>query len=209
MSFFRPLCKQAFVWIGVASFLASLLLFAAQSSTPDGDWWQKSSAAEQEGFILGFGDCYADAEGTRVRVISDDSDVRIAVSTYYQSHASERHRPAARVLKDIWSGHIAVRGSQPARVGEGWHERHGFLDGGWWRGSNPAEQLGFIEGYVTCHNSEDSHEPLLRQLPSWYAAQVTHWYDQPADEETVAQRRATRIHDVLPRLELPAAKGTR
>lgn len=201
--------KRLHSWFWLVTLFFPSLLVGAQSSTSDGDWWQKSSAAEQEGFILGYGDCYADPEGTRVRFVSEDSEVRIAMSTYYQSHASERHRPAAKVLKDVWSGHIEIRGSLPARVGEGWRERHGFLDGGWWKGSNPAEQLGFIEGYIACHNAEETRQPALRHLPNWYAPQVTHWYDQPGDEEIVAQRRAMKIHEVLTRVDTPASSGTR
>jgi hypothetical protein len=93
------------IWSTLLALLFPVVFFAAQSSSNDGDWWQKSSAAAQEGFILGYGDCYADPEGTRVHVIGDEGDVRIAVSTYYQSHASERHRPVAKVLEDVWSGH--------------------------------------------------------------------------------------------------------
>jgi hypothetical protein len=197
------------VWLLLAILLSPNLLLGAQSATPDGDWWQKSSAAEQEGFILGYGECYASADSTRVREISDEADIRIAVSTYYQSHASERHRPTAKVLQDVWSGHINVRGSKPAREGEGWRERHGFLDGGWWKGSNPSEQLGFVEGYVTCHNAEQKHQPPLRHLPSMYVSQVSYWYDQPGDDDAVAQRRATKIQEVLTRIEMPAVAGKR
>jgi hypothetical protein len=196
-------------WLCMAVLLFPRILVGAQTTSYDGDWWQKSTAAEQEGFILGYGDCYADPEGSRVRGATDEVEVRFAVSTYYQGHASERHRPASKVLKDVWSGHIEPRNSQPPRAGEGWHERHGFLDGGWWTGSNHAEQLGFIEGYVTCHNTEEVKQALLRQSPAWYAAQVSSWYDEQGDEETVAQRRATKIHEVLPRLEPPSASGTR
>lgn len=190
-------------------FLLTLFLFGAQVGSYDGDWWQKSTAAEQEGFILGFGDCYADPDGVHIRVVADEGDVRIAVSTYYQSHASERHRPTAKVLKDLWNGHVMVRAAQPARPGDGWRERHGFLDAAWWKGSNPAEKLGFIEGYVTCHNAEERREAALKHLPSWYVAQVSDWYDQPADEDVMAQRRATKIRDVLTRLPASGNIGTR
>jgi len=112
-------------------------------------------------------------------------------------------------LKDWWSGHVVVRGAQDGPPGDSWRERHGFLDASWWEGSNQAEQLGFIEGIVTCHNAEEKHEAALKHLPAWYATQVTNWYDQPGDEETVAQRRATKIREVLTRLQAPTPGGTR
>jgi hypothetical protein len=209
MSIPARLHNQVYFSLLLCSLLSPALLLGAQSATPDGDWWQKSSAAEQEGFILGYGECYASADSTRVREISDEADIRIAVSTYYQSHAAERHRPTAKVLQVVWSGHIVVRGSKPAREGEGWRERHGFLDGGWWKGSNPSEQLGFVEGYVACHNAEERKQPPLRHLPSLYVSQVSSWYDQAGDEDAVAQRRATKIQEVLTRLDMPAVAGKR
>jgi hypothetical protein len=102
-----------------------------------------------------------------------------------------------------------MQGAQPARAGEGWYERHGFLDGGWWKESNPAEQASFVEGYMTCHNSLQKREAPLRGSATSYTVQVTRWYDQPGDEETVAQRRATKIHDVLNRLQTPNEGGSR
>lgn len=181
----------------------------SQEAGYDGVWWQKSTAAEQEGFILGYGECYADSDGYRVRVMADDANVRIAMSTYYQSHQSQRERPAARVLRDVWGGHIALRDATPTHAGLGWRERHGFLDGFWWQGSNGAEELGFIEGYVTCHNSEETHEAPMREPAGAYVTQVARWYDQPGDPAAVAQRRATKISEVMTRLRAPAQNATR
>jgi hypothetical protein len=180
-----------------------------QEASYDGVWWMKSSANQQDGFILGYGECYADSDGYRVRVMADDANVRIAMSTYYQGHQSQRARPVARVLRDVWGGHIPLRDATPTHPGLGWRERHGFLDGFWWQGSDPAEQLGFVEGYVTCHNNEEIHDLPLREPISAYVSQLGSWYDRPGEPAAVSQRRAVKISEVMTRLQASAENSTR
>jgi hypothetical protein len=194
---------------GSQTFRSSLLTFAltflaaistAQDKTFDGVWWQASPATEQNGFILGYGDCYTSREADQVRVIAEDADVRVAISTFYAGHQNQRARPASRVLRDVWSGHLEVRDPRQSRPGDGWSERHGFLDGGWWASSTSAEQRGFIAGFQTCHNTEQQKEAPLRDSVSTYMAEVNRWYQEPGDDQTVAQRRATKVSEVLRRL---------
>lgn len=192
------------VWKGalllILCMAGSCSVVCAQSKTFDGDWWLAGTGAEQEGFILGYGDCFADPDSLRVRMLMDDSTLRIAVSDYYQGHAAQRSRPAAEVLKDIWSGHIPVTGAEKAQPGQGWRVRHGFFDGGWWKGSNAAERLGFIEGYTTCVNSGKNKAAHLQLSPSAYVQWVDLWYAGGGDQEVAAQRQGVKISDVLLRV---------
>ena len=60
-------------------------------------------------------------------------------------------RPWNAVLKEI------NRTGKPRLVpkgGEDWKESHGYYDGLWWRGASPPEQLGFVEGYLSCYSTE-------------------------------------------------------
>jgi len=170
---------------------------SAQNSSYDGAWWQLRSAPEQEGFIFGFGDCYADPGGQKIRILLDDSEIRIAMGTYFQGHERLHTRPVAQVLKDIWSGHISVPEAKRAAVGQGWRERHGYFDGLWWKGSSPTEQLGFVEGYITCHNTEHRKAQPLRLPAASYVQSITAWYAMPGDESLAAQHRAEKVGDVL------------
>ena len=166
-------------------------------STYDGGWWQMRTAPEQEGFIFGFGDCYADPAGQKIRILLDDAEIRIAMGTYYQGHERLRTRPVAQVLKDIWSGHVSVPEAKHAAVGQGWRERHGYFDGLWWKGSSPTEQLGFVEGYIACHNTEHRKVQPLRLPAASYVQSINTWYAMPGDESVAAQRRAEKVGDVL------------
>lgn len=188
-----------------AFFLAFLIAGAcarlpAQTRALDGIWWLASTAAEQEGFTLGYGDCYADPAALRVHMLTDDATLRIAVSDYFQSHEAKRARPVAEVLKDIWSGRLPVRGEEKAQVGEGWRDRHGFFDGAWWKGSNPSERLGFVEGYTTCINEAKKKSTALQLDPVQYVQWVDRWYAITADDEVTAQRQAVKVADVLMRV---------
>lgn len=170
---------------------------SAQSNVYDGGWWQMRTAPEQEGFIFGFGDCYADPAGQKIRILLDDAEIRIAMGTYYQGHERLRTRPVAQVLKDIWSGHVSVPEAKHAAAGQGWRERHGYFDGLWWKGSSPTEQLGFVEGYIACHNTEHRKVQPLRLPAASYVQSINAWYAIPGDESVAAQRRAEKVGDVL------------
>jgi hypothetical protein len=181
----------------------------AQGKAFDGDWWMASTAAEQEGFVLGYGDCFADPDSLRVHMLMDDAALRTAISDYYQSHAAQHGRPAPEVLKEIWSGHIAVRGAEKAQAGQGWRARHGFFDGGWWKGSNAAERLGFVEGYITCVNNGKNKAAHLQLSPSAYVQWVDVWYAGNGDQEVSAERQGVKVDDVLLRVGNAPIPGAR
>jgi len=200
-------CCQ-FGWLSFLLLLSSCQV-SAQSTSYDGVWWQLRTAAEQEGFILGYGDCYADPAGQKIRMLLDDADIRIAVSTYYQGHQKFRTRPVAQVLKDIWAGHISVHDAKRSAAREGWRERHGYFDGLWWKGSNPTEQLGFVEGYTTCHNRELRKAKPLEFQPANYVQLISAWYTPAGDESVVAHHQAEKIADVLLRFSEHAGSASR
>lgn len=193
---FLKLARHFSCQLGILLLLISGSL-SAQNNSYDGAWWQLRSAPEQEGFIFGFGDCYADPAGQKIRILLDDSEIRIAMGTYFQGHEKLHTRPVAQVLKDIWSGHISVPEAKRAAAGEGWRERHGYFDGLWWKGSSPTEQLGFVEGYITCHNTEHRKAQPLRLPAASYVQSITAWYAMPGDESLAAQHRAEKVGDVL------------
>ena len=184
--------------------IAAIVLFLnvklpAQSKSYDGVWWQMRTASEQEGFIFGYGDCYAASPDQRVRVSLDDQNLQIAVGVFYQAHQSQRTRPVAQVLRDIWAGHVSVPYAKQALPGGGWRERHGYFDGLWWKGSSNPEQLGFVEGYATCFSSEHRKARAFSLEPEKYVSLLTAWYSLNGDESFAARRQAEKIADVLPR----------
>ena len=185
--------------VAIAIVLSLSLELPAQSKSYDGVWWQLRTSPEQEGFIFGYGACYASAPDQKVRVSIDDANMRIAVGVFYQAHQSQRTRPVGHVLQDIWAGHVSVPYASHVLPGEGWRERHGYFDGLWWKGSNHPEQVGFVEGYATCYNSEHRKAKLLSLEPEKYVWLLSTWYSPGGDESVSAERQAEKIADVLPR----------
>jgi len=115
----------------------------------------------------------------------------------------------AQVLKDIWAGHISVHDAKRSAAREGWRERHGYFDGLWWKGSNPTEQLGFVEGYTTCHNRELRKAKPLEFQPANYVQLISAWYTPAGDESVVAHHQAEKIADVLLRFSEHAGSASR
>ena len=180
--------------------VATLLVpdsFPIQTKLYDGDWWHFLTSQEQDGFIFGYGECYSEPPGENIRVSLDDDNTRLEVAIFYQGHQKLRSRTVAQVLKDIWSGHIPVHEAQHVTPGEGWRERHGYFDGLWWKGSSSVEQLGFVEGYLACHNLERRHAQPLPLSPSRYVELLNAWYHPGGDESVVAQHQADKIAAVL------------
>lgn len=115
----------------------------------DGRWWTTAVDGEREGYVNGFQDCYRyDVKGARATEGWTIRDYVEAVDSYYQQHPSERRSSLLSVLSGI-----NTQGPPRAvpKGGETWNEAHGYYDGTWWRGGDVREQLGFIEGYLSCH----------------------------------------------------------
>ena len=191
--------------LGIVAVLLVGNSFSVQTKLYDGDWWHFLTTQEQEGFIFGYGECYSEPPGDNIRVSLDDGNTVLAVAIFYQGHQKLRTRPVAEVLKDIWSGHIPVHEAQHVTPGEGWRERHGYFDGLWWKGSSNVEQLGFVEGYLACHNLERRHVQPLPLPPSRYVDLLNAWYHPGGDESVAAQHQADKIAAVLLRYSGRAA----
>lgn len=193
--------------LGMIACLILPAVVSAQNKSYDGIWWQSRTSPELEGFVFGYGDCY-DPAGQKIRLSIDDADTLLAVSIYYQSHQKNLSRPAGHVLKDVWDGHVSVHTARHPLRGEGWRERHEYFDGTWWKGSNAAEQLGFVEGYVACHNSETRNPKLLTLEPDKYVEMLSAWY-AAADETVAAQHQAEKMSDVFQRFLSPTRSARR
>ncbi len=123
----------------------------------DGRWWARISLAERVGYINGYEDCYVyDAKGPHSATGWTANHYVEAVEAYYHGHKNDRTASVTTVLEQV------NRTGEPRPVpkgGEEWKEPHGYYDGLWWRGSSASEQLGYIEGYLSCYASEIASPP--------------------------------------------------
>jgi hypothetical protein len=161
----------------------------ASSGKPvlDGLWWDTLSPAERSGYINGYEDCYVyDAKGIHTATGWTANHYVQAVEGFYREHSDQRATPVSSVLKQI------NRTGKPRPIpkgGEEWKERHGYYDGLWWRGSSPSEQLGYIEGYLSCYSTEvtTSARRFSKAFPEYVKLLNTYMKEHlHSDEEKVA-----------------------
>ncbi len=164
---------------------------AAQKPAPgakpifDGKWWAASFAEERSGYLNGYLDCYIyDAKAKSNSGGSTIADFSNAIDEYYRTHRPTA--PVSTALKQI------DRTAKPHPVPEGgekWTEPHGYYDGLWWRGGSPEEQLGYVEGYLSCYSSEVlSSGAVFSKTAAQYRALVNKFLDghSKSDDEKVA-----------------------
>jgi hypothetical protein len=92
-----------------------------------------------------------DAKGVHTATGWTASQFVRAVAEHFRQHPDQRTMPVSAVLKEI------NRTGKPRPIpkgGEDWKESHGYYDGLWWRGASAPEQLGFVEGYLSCYSTE-------------------------------------------------------
>jgi hypothetical protein len=115
-----------------------------------GRWWQEADPEERSGFINGAADCLtwtAHEKGFN----ATPEQLAGKISNFYAGHP-ERVNVA---VVDAWKQ--AAVPAQPlsasADQGETWNNPHWYLNGDWWGSISPAEERGYLEGYLWCMNN--------------------------------------------------------
>ena len=147
----------------------------------DGEWWEVAAPEEQTGFINGYYDCFQyDAR----RPVTGGSDVEFqkAVSDFYQTHKDQMSTSVPALLRQL----AVTLQSSLARFpnAEEWREPHGYYDGLWWKQSEPKEQIGYLEGYVSCYSNDvRSPHAQFSKHPEEYQELITQYYGHPENSE--------------------------
>jgi hypothetical protein len=167
----------------------------------DGHWWLSVSQPERSGFVAGYLDCYIyeykgpghfDHRGMEL-----DRD---SVTKVYEGDSSSLDRRVGDVLYQFRDrpGDVV-----PSKDGERWSERHGFFDGLYWTQidaiGGQEEQLGFVEGYLSCHAERSRNRgAVFSKTPTEYRTLISQWYrfDERTGEMD-AKRYDAKIADVL------------
>jgi len=143
--------------------------------------------AERSGYVDGFGDCYVyDAKGKSTAGGWTASHFVQAVAAYYRQHENERTTPVSTILRQI---NRTGKPRPTLKGGEEWKEAHAYYDGLWWRGSSAAEQLGYIEGYLSCYSNEMTSQGTVfsKAAPEYVNLITSHIKAHPqSDDEKLA-----------------------
>ena len=165
----------------------------------DGRWWLAASDSRREGFVVGYFDCYHfEYNGPDHFRTKSYQRYRDLVTKFYQDSAA-RPRPVADAidgLRDRPGEKDESPGGSPAPG------RHWGNNGLFWRqASNEGhdEQLGFVEGYLYCHEKLAKNKGgVFPRTPAEYRGLITQWYrfDEKTDDID-AKREPAAIADVL------------
>ena len=175
---------------------------AKRSTAPtfDGRWWTEAPIPERDGFVAGFTDCYRyDLEGPAHFEAKSLADYRELVSRYFSRDSTRLSHSAFEAL--VQSADRV--GERPPSGGEVWNERHGHFDGNYWRQAFAAggtqEQLGFVEGYVTCSNHRPTaQDSTFSATPADYVRRINQWYEfDTTTGDMNSARESAKIADVL------------
>lgn len=168
----------------------------------DGRWWSSISGTEQFGFLNGYFDCYTCEFKGPDRYTSLAVMYRTAITEFYKKGSSSEldvmvseslHRlrdPEPPPAMDPFGGHSK--------------EPHGRNDGLYWReisshGGPELEQLGFVEGYLTCYAGlKEGKGGTFSKPAADYVRSIAGWYGFKAETGDIDRRREpTPIADVL------------
>jgi hypothetical protein len=115
-----------------------------------GRWWQGVEPGERSGFINGAADCLtwtAHEKGFN----ATPEQIADKISKFYRGHPER----ADVAVVDAWR-QIAIPvepASASGSQGETWNNPHWYLNGDWWGSIGPAEEKGYLEGYLWCMNN--------------------------------------------------------
>jgi len=170
---------------------------AVKTNAYDGHWWLSAGIREQLGFLNGFRDCYLYEYKGRVRYsVGTPYEWQRQITAFYEGTPTGRNMPAAEF---ILRAHVDTDGKLPLEGRD--KEDHGAYDGVYWSQAyglgGPAEQRGFVAGYLWCHAELCKNRGGTFSLaPAEYATRITRWYAPETGDGNAGRERA-KIADVL------------
>ena len=195
------ICGSRARWIRF-TLLAAALSFGQAAKQYDGSWWISISKSQQLGFVSGYVDCN-DTELQVTNFLGSYDGFRQEVSDYYQRNPTAGNMAAGDVLLRLGGApektENAERGvkTQAPRGTPEVSAQPGFFNGEYWAQAGSEERLGYIEGYLWCHQHRHSQrKERFSKSAVTYRDMGTDWYFSDAAHD----RSDTPISDVLYRV---------
>jgi hypothetical protein len=167
----------------------------------DGHWWLSTPPAERNGFLNGYLDCYAyEYKGPAKFTVNPPAIARDLITKFYEQGPPRLSEPVPEVF---YRFRDRPGQKSTATDGEPVKGQHGFYDGTYWKQisalGGKAEQLGFVEGYLWCHEHLSRNKGgVFSKAPSEYVALITRWYRFVEGTGDIdAKREPTKIAEVL------------
>ncbi len=195
------ICGSRARWI-LFTLLAGLS-FGQATLHYDGNWWISISKSEQLGFVSGYVDCN-DTELHGTDFLGAYEHFRQEVSDYYQGNPTASDMAAGDVLLRV--GAAAAKTAENSSHGATTQVPHGTpevmsqpgsFNGEYWVQADGEERLGYIEGYLWCHQHRQSkRKARFSKSAVEYRDLVNDYYFS----DSAGSRVDTPISDVLYRV---------
>lgn len=149
------------------------LLSHAADSHYDGRWWNEASDERQVGFLSGESACYQYDLLLQSRNLRSNYQAQKLLNAYY-SREEKLSVSIQAAIAEV-SKNLKPYVIEQAEGAQAYPEKYGYYDELWWRGGDAkGEQLGFIEGYVSCL---PNGRKLFPKPFESYVAKITKWYE--------------------------------
>ena len=206
---------------GIVLFCLALAVLAScaiaqqkASARYDGHWWLSISDSERFGFLNGYFDCYhyefkGPAEFSKwplslpqgVPIPNPDLFAQGRITSFYKAHPQSLDLPVPEVLYRFRDRPGEERQDDDGEPIKG---PHGGNDGSYWnlisaQGGPEVKQLGFVEGYLWCHEHLSRNKGgVFSKPPAEYVRLITQWYGYVAETGDInPEREPTAIADAL------------
>ena len=171
----------------------------------DGDWWLSLGSWEQYGFMSGYMDCYVSEYRGSVPFTKEVQSYTDDLNQYFLADPARRKQTVSEALDALRGAatDIPVPPAKAANTPPPELPGQAVFDGRFWFDADSAAELGFVEGYLTCHTAKlKDADAKFSQAPSEYVDRITEAYGITDDSEDVAADKATvKIASILHRLK--------
>lgn len=148
----------------------------------DGRWWRLASHGRQIGFLNGVSDCHQYELRRRDGKFRSIKQLRDLLEQYFSDNANTL-TPIRVAIAEIGKN-LQPYMIEHAEGADTHPDRHGYYDGLWWRGGGPKdEQIGFVEGYISCLPDGRAMFPASYMI---YVNNINKWYERHSDREKIA-----------------------
>jgi hypothetical protein len=182
----------------------------AAAPSYDGEWWLMLDGQEQTGFVSGYQDCYISEYHGSVEFTKEVQSYADDVNKYFLADATRQKQTVSAALDAVRGAATdnplpAYKAARPPPPDQP------AYDGRFWIDADPATKLGFVEGYLACHEAKlKDADAKFSRPPAEYVDQINQAYGTAETTGDVDGKKApVKIADVLHRLkdpETPPAK---
>ena len=129
-------------------------------------WWENAKSAERLGFLAGLDDCLTYETKTGVKFTDSWASYERKINKYYQSRGA--NKPTA--VQTVFFTFAIQRTFKPNELSDRYGDE-------WWRGESELSRTGFLEGYLSCTESNKDEKSNWSRPLGYYQQKIDDLYN--------------------------------